>query len=326
MALSVQDKLIDRAAATVAARRLMENIKRVIRGRDGAVETAVSALFAGGHLLVEDVPGVGKTMLARSMALSIDGTYKRIQATPDLLPSDVTGAAIFNQARAEFQFIEGPVFTNVLLVDEINRTTPRTQSALLEAMDENAVTVDGVRHPLPDPLFVVATQNPIEHHGTYPLPEGQLDRFAIAMGIGYVSADDERSIIKAQLHSHPIEELEPVLSPGEVVAARVAARATHVSDAVIDYALRLTRGTRHHPDLELGASPRASITLIRCAQAAALIAGRDFVVPDDVKALATSALAHRLLPIAGMRLERGHAQAVVTKVLEGTNVPVTEQR
>lgn len=314
---------MDRAAATSAARLLIDNVEQVIRGKRKTIEGAATALFAGGHLLIEDVPGVGKTMLGRSIARSIRGEFKRIQATPDLLPSDVTGTAVFNQASQRFEFFPGPVFANVVLVDEINRTTPRTQSALLEAMDENAVTVDGIRHVLPDPLFLIATQNPLEHHGTYPLPEGQLDRFSLAMDMGYATVEVEKEIVKAQLESHPIEELEAVLNPDEVLGVRKVVRTTHVSESVLDYALRLTAATRDHPDLELGASPRASITLVRSAQAHALIDGRDYVVPDDVKSLAVDALAHRVVPAAGLRLERGKARAIVSAVVGGTSVPVT---
>ena len=314
---------MDRAAATAASRLLIDNVEKVIRGKRKAIEAAATALFAGGHLLIEDVPGVGKTMLGRSMARSIRGTFKRIQATPDLLPTDVTGTSVYNQAHQRFEFIPGPVFAHVVLVDEINRTTPRTQSALLEAMDEGAVTVDGVRHALPDPLFVVATQNPLEHHGTYPLPEGQLDRFEITMAIGYAGEIAEQEIIRAQLHSHPIDDLEGVLEPDEIVGIRRVVRDTHVADAVMEYALRITRGTRKHPDLALGASPRASISLVRCAQARAVIEGRDFVVPDDIKALAVPALAHRVLPVSGLRLEPGRATEAVQEVVEKIPVPTT---
>lgn len=314
---------MDRAAATAAARLLIENVEKVIRGKRSAIEAAATALFAGGHLLIEDVPGVGKTMLGRSMARSIRGSFKRIQATPDLLPSDVTGTSVFDQQRATFEFNPGPIFANVVLLDEINRTTPRTQSALLEAMDENAVTVDGIRHPLPDPLFVVATQNPLEHHGTYPLPEGQLDRFAIAMELGYADLQTEREVVRAQLLSHPIEELEAVLNPEEVLGVRKVVRATHVAEPVLDYALALTGATRNHAEIELGASPRASITLVRCAQARALIEGRDFVLPDDIKALAVPALAHRVLPAAGLRLERGRSTELMARIVAETPVPVT---
>jgi MoxR-like ATPase len=315
---------MDRAAAEKAATALVDNIERVIRGKRNVVEAAVTALFAGGHVLVEDVPGVGKTMLGRSFARSIRGSFKRIQATPDLLPSDVTGTAIFNQATREFEFMPGPVFANVVLVDEVNRTTPRTQSALLEAMDENAVTVDGVRHALPEPLFVVATQNPLEHHGTYPLPEGQMDRFAVAMEMGYLDEPTEREVIRSQLEAHPIEQLDPVLSPQDIMGVRKIVRETHVADAVLAYALAVCRATREHPDLELGASPRASISFVRCTQARALLAGREYVVPDDVKALAVPSLAHRLVPIAGMRMERNAVTELVNEVVAATPVPVAK--
>jgi MoxR-like ATPase len=314
---------MDRAAATSASRLLVDNVERVIRGKKEAVEAAGTAMFAGGHLLIEDVPGVGKTMLGRAIARSIQGSFKRIQATPDLLPADITGTSIYDQSKREFEFMPGPIFGNIVLVDEINRTTPRTQSALLEAMDESAVTTDGVRRPLPDPLFVIATQNPLEHHGTYPLPEGQLDRFAISMGMGYATADAEREIVSSQLQSHPIHDLESVLAPEEVIGVRRAVRATHVSEAVLDYALQIVRATREHPDIELGASSRASVSFVRCAQARALLQGRDFVVPDDMKALAGPCLAHRVLPVAGLRLERGRAGQVVQDIVDQTSVPVT---
>jgi MoxR-like ATPase len=315
---------MDRAAAHLAARSLVENIERVIRGKRSAVEAAVTALCAGGHVLVEDVPGVGKTMLGRSFARSIRGSFKRIQATPDLLPSDVTGTAIFNQSTREFEFMPGPIFANVVLVDEVNRTTPRTQSALLEAMDENAVTVDGVRHALPEPLFVVATQNPLEHHGTYPLPEGQMDRFAIAMGMGYLDEGTEREVIRAQLGAHPIEDLDPVLTPQDIVGVQKVTRETHVADAVLGYALAICRATREHPELELGASPRASISFVRCSQARALLDGRDYVVPDDVKALAVPSLSHRLVPTAGLRMEPAALGDLVREVVAATPVPVSK--
>jgi MoxR-like ATPase len=315
---------MDRAAAARASRLLVENVERVIRGKRGALEAAITALFAGGHLLVEDVPGVGKTMLGRAIARSIRGSFKRIQATPDLLPSDMTGTSVFDQERRVFEFIPGPVFANVVLVDEINRTTPRTQSALLEAMDEGAVTVDGVRQLLPEPLFIIATQNPLEHHGTYPLPEGQLDRFAIAMEIGYTDPATESEIVQAQLEAHPIEDLDAVLSPEEILEVRRLVRQTHVAQPVLDYAIAIARATRARPEFELGASPRASITLVRCAQARALIHGRDYVVPDDVKALAVAALAHRVVPGPELRLERGRTGELVTEIVSRTAVPVTQ--
>jgi MoxR-like ATPase len=312
----------DRAAATAAARSFAINVQKVIRGNPRAVENAATALFAGGHLLIEDVPGVGKTMLGRAIARSISGSFKRIQATPDLLPSDVTGSSVYNQEDRAFQFMPGPLFANVVLIDEINRTTPRTQSALLEAMDEGAVTVDGNRHELPRPVFVVATQNPVEHHGTYPLPEGQMDRFAIAMGMGYVDISTEREIVRAQLEEHPIDHLDPVLSTHDVVKIQAIVRKTHVADPVLDYALRITQTTREHSDVELGASPRSSIGLVRCAQARALLAGREFVVPDDIKMLATSTLAHRIVLAASLRLDPAGGNRVIDDVVQRTPAPV----
>lgn len=314
---------MDRSAAASAGRTFIDNVAKVIRGKDAQIEAAATALFAGGHLLIEDVPGVGKTMLARAIARSIRGSFRRVQATPDLLPSDVTGTSVYNQKMQQFEFLPGPVFANVVLVDEINRTTPRTQSALLEAMDEVAVTVDGVRHPLPEPMFVVATQNPLEHHGTYPLPEGQLDRFAVAMDVGYPDPVTEREVVMAQLQQHPIEDLDAVLAPEEIIGIRQAVRTTHVAQPVLDFALSITAATRSHPDVELGASPRASIILVRCAQARALLHGREFVVPDDIKTLAVPILAHRVLPVAGVRMEGGRAVEIVRAVLDRIPAPVT---
>jgi MoxR-like ATPase len=313
---------MDRAAATRVSHLLIENVERVIRGRRSVVEKGAVALFAGGHLLIHDVPGVGKTMYGRSLARSIRGTFSRIQGTPDLLPTDITGAAVLRGTRGTLEFVEGPLFANVLMFDEINRATPRTQSALLEAMDENAVTIDGVRHPLPEPLFVIATQNPVEHHGTFPLPEGQLDRFAIATQMGYVNRDTERDIIRAQIASHPIDDLETVANPDEVLGVRRQVRSTHISDAVMDYALSICATTRSHSAVDLGASPRAAIGLVRCAQARALIRGRDYVVPDDIKGLAVAALAHRIVVRSEFRYDQAKGASVVTDVLQETPVPV----
>ncbi|MDQ4025359.1 MAG: MoxR family ATPase [Actinomycetota bacterium] len=315
---------MDRSAATEAACRLTENVERVIKGNRRAVEAAATALFAGGHLLIEDVPGVGKTMLARSLAASVDGSFKRIQATPDLLPSDVTGTTVFDQSTHAFEFIPGPIFANVVLVDEVNRATPRAQSALLEAMDEKAVTVDGTRHALPRPLFVVATQNPLEQHGTFPLPEGQLDRFALAIDMGYVAPATEKEIIVAQLHGHPIEELGPVLTPEEVMAVQHAVRMTFVSQPVLDFALAIVTATRGHPEIALGASPRASVTLIRCAQARALLKGREFVVPDDVKALALGTLSHRIVTMGGSGQDPVRGRKLMRSIVDSTPAPVTD--
>ena len=305
-----------------AAQALVTNVERVIRGHRQAVECAVVALLAGGHVLLEDVPGVGKTMLGRSLARSVSGDFKRIQGTPDLLPSDITGTTVYDAQRHSFDFIAGPVFAHVVLIDELNRTSPRTQAALMEAMDEGGVTVDGTTHPLPEPFFVVATQNPLEHHGTYPLPEGQLDRFALALEMGYVDAATERAIVQAQLCAHPVDSLEPVLSTEDVRVLRRNVRETHVSDQVTDFAVALTRATRTHPQLELGASSRATIALVRCAQARALLAARDFVTPDDVKALAVAVLSHRVLPAPGIEPQRRRAIRAIVDVVGNVAVPM----
>jgi len=303
------------------ARALVDNIRRVIRGKDEQVELAVTALVSGGHLLVEDVPGVGKTMLARSVALSINGTFRRIQFTPDLLPSDVTGTQVFDQRSLDFVFKPGPVFANVVLADEINRATPRTQSSLLEAMDEGQVTVDGVSHPLPQPFFVIATQNPVEYHGTYPLPEGQLDRFCMSLTLDYPSEETEKEIVEAQLLEHPVHALQPVLDADELVDLQRAARAVSVHPDVLSYAVNLVRTTREDEELYLGASPRGSIFLVRCAQAKAFLQGRSFVTPDDVKALAVPVLSHRLMPASRSR-GLAEARRLVGRLLDRVPVPV----
>ncbi|MDQ3953492.1 MAG: MoxR family ATPase [Actinomycetota bacterium] len=315
---------MERGLAAAAAARLTENVERVIKGNRRAVEAAATALFAGGHLLIEDVPGVGKTMLARSLAASVGGSFKRIQGTPDLLPSDITGTTVFDQQTHTFDFIPGPLFANVVLVDEVNRATPRAQAALLEAMDERAVTVDGMRHPLPAPLFVVATQNPLEQHGTFPLPEGQLDRFAMSIDMGYVAPATEKEIIVAQLHGHPIEELRPVLAPEELAAVQRTVRDTYVAQPVLDFTLAIVTATRRHPEIALGASPRASVTLIRCAQARALLKGREFVVPDDVKALALATLSHRVVTPNGFGQSAARGRKIVQSILDSTPAPVTD--
>jgi MoxR-like ATPase len=317
---------VDLGTTASAMRRVADNVERVIAGARDQVEAAVVCLFAEGNLLLEGVPGVGKTMLARSLAASIAGTFHRIQATPDLLPSDLTGISVYDQSTGEFRFVPGPVFANVVLVDEINRTTPRTQSALLEPMEEHQVTVENVTYPLPRPYLVVATENPVDQHGTYPLPEGQLDRFAMTVSIGYPDDVSAGLIVRRQLVRHPIGDLEAVVSAEEVVLHQHAVRAVTVEDPVIDYVVSLARATRDHGDVLLGASPRAMVSLTRAAQARAAMQARPFVLPDDVKAVATPVLAHRLVPRSRGTVGSGTARDVVRELLERVPVPLGAAR
>ncbi len=314
---------LNAAPALSGGALLSRQIQRVFVGRPDVVRLVVTGLLAGGHVLLEDVPGVGKTVLARALARSIDAEFRRVQFTPDLLPGDIVGVSIYDAASGAFQYKPGPVFTQVLLADEINRATPRAQSALLEAMNEGQVTVDRESHALPSPFFVIATQNPYEFEGTYPLPESQLDRFLLRVRIGYPSLDDERRIVRVQQHQHPLEQLEPVLSAADVLALQTAARRVTLKDAVLDYALAIVRETRVHKELLLGGSPRASLALTRAAQAHALLSGRDFVTPDDIKSLAVAVLAHRLLGTGpGGEGAADERERVVQGVLESLDVPV----
>jgi MoxR-like ATPase len=298
------------------------NVARVIVGKAQAIDLLLVALLCGGHVLIEDVPGVGKTMLARALALSLGLTFKRLQCTPDLLPNDVTGVSVYRQGEGRFLFQPGPIFSNVLLVDEVNRATPRTQSALLEAMGEGQVSVDGETYGLPQPFLVLATQNPIEYEGTFPLPEAQLDRFLIQVGLGYPAPQDELAMLQALEGAHPIEALGPVVDGAGLPALQRAVWDVHVAEPLRDYLVRLVNALRAHPDLALGASPRATLALFRTAQAAAALAGRDYVIPDDLKALAGPVLRHRLLVRPESALRGRTAAAVLGAVLGEVAVPV----
>jgi MoxR-like ATPase len=305
------------------AARLAENVERVIVGKHQEVQQTLIALLCQGHVLVEDVPGVGKTMLAKAIARSIGCTFKRIQFTPDLLPSDVTGISIYNQKESEFEYRPGPIMAQIVLADEINRATPKTQSALLEAMEEHQVTVDGVTYPLPRPFIVLATQNPIEYEGTFPLPEAQLDRFLMRVSLGYPNRAEEMEVLSRQQQSHPLGFLEQVIDVAELVAAQQAIRSVHVDRLIREYVVVLVDATRRHDDVYLGASPRGSLALQVAAQARAAIFGRDYVIPDDVKALAETTLAHRLILSPSARVRNADSRAVIAEIIRSTPVPGT---
>jgi MoxR-like ATPase len=311
-----------RAAAHDQARLLVDAVEQVVLGRRAAVELTVAAVLAGGHVLIEDVPGSGKTTMARALAHALGGTFRRIQGTADLMPADITGSAVWEPARSAFSFVPGPVFANVVLVDELNRASPRTQSALLEAMDEGAVTVDGVRHELPDPFILLATQNPFEQWGTYPLPEGQLDRFTALVHPGLNAEDVERQIVREQLAGPTVDGLGAVMTAQDLAALRHAARRIHVADAVLGYAVALTGQTRVHAGVAIGASTRATIALVRAAQAQALLNGRPHVLPDDLKTLAVPVLAHRLV-LAADSGDRGAAARIVDDVVRAVPAPLS---
>ena len=313
---------LDRDSAALVARSIVDRVELVVHGRTPQVELVVCAVLAGGHVLVEDVPGSGKTTLARAVSAALGGTFRRIQGTSDLLPSDITGSGVWEPDRRAFTFVPGPLFGNVILADELNRTPPRTQSAFMEAMDESAVSVDGTRHPLPDPFVVLATQNPLEQHGTYPLPEGQLDRFAIALALGPNDPTTEARVVREQLDHATVNDLMPVTGPWELARVRTETRRTHVSDPVLGFALAVVARTRNDPQVLLGASTRAALVLVRCAQARALLSGRTHVTPDDVKSLAGPVLGHRLVLADGTGgLSRG--QAVVAGLLATVPVPLS---
>lgn len=306
------------------ARKIIANIEKVVVGKRQQIVYALVATFCEGHVLLEDVPGVAKTMLARALAQSTGCQFKRIQCTPDLLPNDVTGASVFHPKTTEFEFRPGPVFTQFLLADEINRATPRTQSALLEAMAEGRVTVDGVTHALKPPFVVLATQNPVEHEGTFPLPEAQLDRFLMRFGLGYPAAQEELRMLSLLERKHPIDDLPAVASPEDIIASQRAVREVYVDEKVRRYIIELVQTTREHEDLALGGSPRATIALFRTGQAMAAVLGRSYVLPDDVKRLLFPVLNHRLILRPESRLRKMTVQQVLEEVTDAVRVPVVE--
>jgi len=311
-------------AITSLAQRIRENVSRVIVGKDDVIELVTIALLTGGHVLLEDVPGTGKTVMAKTLAKSVDGDFKRIQFTPDLLPSDVTGLNIFNQQKAAFEFREGPAFTNILLADEINRATPRTQSALLECMEEKQITIDGETRRLPSPFFVIATQNPVEIQGTFPLPEAQLDRFLLKLNVGYPEGDDAKILIDRFINDNPIEDIKPVATVDEILDAQKSYSKAHVSDAVRGYIAKLVEETRRGVNVALGVSPRGMLAMLRAAQAAAVISGRDYVLPDDVKRLAVPVFCHRIILTSGAGLGSSKTVELVRRIINDVPAPTED--
>ena len=320
--LASVDGRLDAARSAALARRIVENLREVMHAPDETLEFAVLCLFSEGHLIIEDLPGVGKTTLAKALARSVACSFSRLQFTPDLLPSDVTGVNVFNQRSHEFEFRPGPIFANILLVDEINRTSPKTQAALLECMQEGQVTVDGVSYGLAPPFMVMATQNPIEYEGTYPLPEAQLDRFTMRISIGYPPLVEEARMLNEQTTTTPLDALTPVATAQEVLAAIDHARRVYVEESINRYVVALLRQTRGDARLHLGASPRAGIALLRVAKSRALVAGRDYVVPDDLKAVAPAVLAHRLILAPEARSAGLDGADVIRETVDRTPVPV----
>ncbi len=306
---------------TPTAKKIIANVEKVVIGKRQEIILALVAYLCEGHILLEDVPGVAKTMLARALAASVGCSFKRVQCTPDLLPNDITGASVFNPKTTEFEFRPGPLFAQIVLADEINRTTPRTQAALLEAMAERRVTVDGETYLLEPPFLVIATQNPVDHEGTFPLPEAQLDRFLVRLSLGYPSEEEEGKMLELLRREHPIDKLEAVVSAEEIIGCQQAVREVYVDPKVRDYIVEIVRNTRRHDDIALGASPRASIALYRASQALAAIRGHDFVLPDDVKRMAPPVLCHRLIVRPESRLRKVTSANVVNEILTETSVP-----
>ena len=311
--------------ANETAKRIIANVEKAIVGKRKQLVLSIVAWFSNGHILLEDVPGVAKTMLARALAKSVGCSFKRIQCTPDLLPTDITGASIFNQKLTEFEFRPGPVFCNLLLADEINRTTPRTQAALLEAMAEGSVTVDGVTRDLPPPFLIIATQNPIDHEGTFPLPEAQLDRFLMRFSLGYPTMDDELRMLQLLERQHPLDSLEAVVSATDLVACQKVIQGIYVDPKVRQYILQIVHASRAHEDLALGASPRASIALFRTSQAMAAVRGREYVQPDDVKRVVGPVMAHRIILKPESRLRRMTAERIVDEIVAEIAIPIITQ-
>jgi len=307
---------------TTTAKKILANVEKVIVGKRRQIVLSLVSWLCEGHILLEDVPGVAKTMLARALAKSVGCSFKRIQCTPDLLPSDVTGASVFDPKTTEFEFRAGPIFAQIVLADEINRTTPRTQSALLEAMAEQHVTVDGVTHALVPPFLVIATQNPIDHEGTFPLPEAQLDRFLMRFSLGYPNLEEELKMLEMLQRRHPVDDVQPVVSADELVAAQRAVREVHIDEKVRRYLTQIVHLTRSCEELSLGASPRASIALFRCSQALAAVSGRNYVLPDDVKKIAPPVLTHRVILRPESRLRKVTASAIIEDLIEDVPVPV----